>query len=76
MADFPIASYQFEDDPPTVTVTLGLMLSALEGTPEWDGTTLELTPDRADELAAALRSKASDARAGRIDFSFTEDDDS
>ncbi|OII10506.1 hypothetical protein BIU97_10280 [Curtobacterium sp. MCBA15_009] len=68
MADFPVSSFQLDDDPPTVE----LSLRGLDPTPEWDGYTLVLTPDRADELAAALSSKAADARAGLIDIAFTD----
>ncbi|MEG8035049.1 hypothetical protein QP157_06845 [Sphingomonas sp. LR61] len=68
MADFPVASEQFEDDPPAVTVAL----DQIRATPEWDGFTLTPTPARADELAAALSSKATACRDGRIDISYTD----
>lgn len=75
MTDFPVASYQFEDDPPVVTVSLDRWLSDCRGTPEWDGFTLELTPDRADEIAAALTLKAAAVRNGLIDIHATDTDD-
>lgn len=68
MADFPVTSEQFEDNAPAVSVAL----DQLRATPEWDGFTLTLTPTRANELAAALSSKAAGCRDGRIDISYTD----
>jgi hypothetical protein len=68
MAGFPVTAEQFESDPPTVA----LALDQLRITSECDGFTLVLTPDRADQLAAALSSKATACRDGRIDISYTD----
>lgn len=67
---FPVSVEQFESDPPTVTVALDQLPRT-----ECDRASLFLTPERAEALAAVLTSKAADARAGRIDIAYTEDDD-